>query len=50
MQESKDQIADFIEKLIRMMKVNFILMQEYPDLINWGNQGEELVISNQKEF
>jgi hypothetical protein len=33
-----------------MMEVMFYLSKDYPDLINWGNQGEELVIFNQTEF
>lgn len=39
MQENKDQVPDFIEKLLRMMEVSERLFQEYPNLINWGNQG-----------
>jgi hypothetical protein len=33
-----------------MMEVLLYLSKDYPDLINWGNQGEELVIFNQTEF
>ena len=40
MLQNKEKIPEFIDKIIKMMKVFFLKSKEYPDLINWGNQGE----------